>query len=164
MADVKRLALFVVLLLPAAALADPPRRPPRAGEIRIEHAAEAEYDAQARRMTLSGEVHITRGTLSLWAERIVLLLDAAGSRIETGVATGGVRIRDGAREARAERADLSAGGDKVVLSGGQPRLMDGPNEILAERISYTFSTRRLVAEGGVRGFLLPDPEAATPQE
>ncbi len=47
----------------------------------------------------------------------------------------------------------------MVLSGGEPRLLDGPNEILAERISYTFSTRRLVAEGGVRGFLLPDPEA-----
>ena len=84
------------------------------------------------RGSFQGSVHAQRGDLSFWAERVDVEFDSDGT-VSKVTAAGGVKVRQGEREAQGETALFQNG--RLILSG-QPRVRQGANEMLGEQIIF----------------------------
>jgi lipopolysaccharide transport protein LptA len=122
--------------------------------IEVRHADKVEYDGNERTVTLTGAVHIVRGTLSVRAERVVVTMTPDEKRVQSAVATVRVEVIDGTKRARAERAVFLGASSEITLTGS-PRLWEGPNEMEADKIVYNIDAKTMRAEGRVRGLFLP---------
>ena len=141
---------------PAGAPISPPAGATDTGSPRVEvkHADSAEYNGLTRHIILTGAVYIVRGTMTMRADQIDILLSEDEKEVQTATATGRVEVIDGRRRARANHALFDQKTGDVILTG-LPHLWDGPNDIEADRIIYNTQTRLMRAEGRVRALFLP---------
>lgn len=138
---------LIFLLLPSFAQTAP-------SKIEIKHADTAEYVGEKHRITLTGAVHVVRGTMSIRADKIVIQLTDDEKEVLNAQANGRVEVVDGTRKGRAAQAVFAKKDSQIILTG-DPILFDGPNQVQADRIIYSLEDRTMRASGGVRGFLLP---------
>ena len=94
-------------------------------------------------VVFEGEVVAERGDLRLTAERLEVRY--SDDRVQDAVATGAVRLVQGDREARADRARLTLSDGAVVLEG-DPQVLEGPNRLSGERIVLFLDDERLECE------------------
>jgi len=148
-------------IAPAPAAAPPANAPVAAAptdtgspRVEVKHADNAEYNGLTRHIILTGAVYIVRGTMTMRADQIDILLSEDEKEVQTATATGRVEVIDGRRRARANHALFDQKTGDVILTG-LPHLWDGPNDIEADRIIYNTQTRLMRAEGRVRALFLP---------
>ncbi len=86
------------------------------------------YREGESRARLEGKVFAQSTAQSIRAESLDLFFsrsgDGGGQQLSRAVATGGVKVTQGARRGTAERGDYTAADGKFVLSGGTPTLYD----------------------------------------
>jgi lipopolysaccharide export system protein LptA len=86
------------------------------------------------------------------------------SKLKSVVATGSVRIDQGARWAVGGKATFEQSNRTLVLTEN-PVLHDGPNEVIGERVIVFLDEDRSVVEGGrkrVKAVLFPGKDGAEP--
>ena len=90
-------------------------------------------------------------------EAVGALDDASASKLQSVVATGSVRIDQGARWAVGGKATFDQSNRTLVLTEN-PILHDGPNEVAGDRVVVYLDENRSVVEGGrkrVKAVLFP---------
>ena len=145
-----------------------------------------EYDYRGNVVVYRGAVQATQGRLKITSDTLTvsfaegkdgasapqggIALGGGSARLREIVATGNVRIEDGARWATGGRAVFDQTNRTLVLSEA-PVLHDGANEVLGDRVIVYLDEDRSVVEGGrkrVKAVLYPDREeksgAAEPQK
>jgi len=136
-----------------------------------------EYDYRRNVVVYRGGVEVTQGPTRLRSDTITITLaqgsgpggrgappgaggaePAAATRVQEIVASGSVRIDQGARWATGGRAVFDQDRRTIVLLE-DPVLHDGPNEVQGERVVVYLDEERSVVEGGrkrVKAVLYPD--------
>ncbi|NDY41727.1 lipopolysaccharide transport periplasmic protein LptA [Dissulfurirhabdus thermomarina] len=159
----RRIAAAVPWLLLLAAVFGPypagaaARRAGSAPPIRIQ-SDRMEATEGAGRVLFTGHVVATRGELRIEADRMEVFYSAdksepgaGGRRIRRILVTGGVRLFQGERTARAREAEYLAGGEERVVLSGNATVTQGQNRIRGQRITVYLDEERSVAEGGPGG-------------
>lgn len=108
-------------------------------------AERSEWDLAARTARFSGAVVVKRGGVELRCATLDVRY-AGADRIDTVVATGDVRVRQGDRTASAATAELVGATGEIALTGG-PRLAEGPNTLHGARIVLWLDDERATCEG-----------------
>ena len=93
------------------------------------------FDSQAHTFLFEENVRVLRCDVTILCDRLHVFNDTKGEQVERIVATGDVRMRQGARHARADRAEYFDAEQKLVLTGN-PRAWDVAerNELTGEEI------------------------------
>lgn len=131
----------------AAVAAKPPK-------IEVRHSDSMEYNGDAHTVEMVGSVHVVRGTMSIKADRVDILMGDDEKSVIKAIATGHVEIVDGERKAVSNRAEYIDDTWDIILTGN-PKLWNGDNEIQADKIIYNMQARTMKAAGRVRGILIP---------
>jgi lipopolysaccharide export system protein LptA len=120
------------------------------------------FDNRTRVLTYTGTVVATQGDMKLESNTLsVALDDHADSRLKEVVATGDVRLSNGARWATAGRAVFDQISRTVVLSDNAV-LHDGLNQVSGEQVTVYLDQERSEVKGGpgrVKAILYPSQDA-----
>lgn len=105
------------------------------------------FDSKTHTFVFENNVHVRRCEMTLKCDRLRVMNDAQGNRVERIVATGNVRMQQGARRAQAERAEYFDAEQKLVLTG-QPRAWDPTekNELTGDEMVLYLATEKLVVK------------------
>jgi len=120
--------------------------------------------------TFEGNVKVLQGDLKLTCERLTLVHDKkdgnktpenrlkklpkqlqAASEIKSITASGNVRLDQGDRTARADKALFDNAKRTITLTGGPPRLWQGRDTVVAETIVIYLDEKRSEFKGGENG-------------
>lgn len=107
---------------------------------------EALTQGTSKRFLFTGNVRAVQGELSLRSDRLEAFYPEGGSQPDRLVATGDVRIRDGARRATCDRATLQRSGDRVVCSGNA-RIDEGCDRVSGREIVFFLDREVLKVNG-----------------
>jgi lipopolysaccharide export system protein LptA len=93
------------------------------------------FDSQANTFLFEDSVRVLRCDVTILCDRLRVFNDPKGEQVERIVATGDVRMQQGVRHARADRAEYFDADQKLVLTGN-PRAWDvaEQNELTGEEI------------------------------
>ncbi len=121
------------------------------------------YDADARKVTFSKNVHVLRPDFELWSNELVVHLKPAEKKegaegasaasglaagdIDRLVAKGNVRMKREKNSSTSQRATYTMDTGVLVLEGN-PRLTDGENVITGEVVRYFMHENRSDVVGG----------------
>ena len=115
-----------------------------------------EYNTEAQTAFFSGNVHVVRGTMEIWSDRLTLFLKkdnraASNNTVaQTGVSAGeieriiaekNVRMKSENRHGECEKATYTLANELLVMEGN-PRLYEGKNSIVGERILFYMAEGR----------------------
>jgi len=151
---VRGVLLLAVLLLTAGAAAGeaPPPAPGGAGPARKGSAItisadRLEVDRKVHTATYAGNVVARDSTLTILADRMEFIFDAAMEEVQRVRATGHVRIAErGGREATADAATYFAREEKVLLEGNA-RAWQAENVVTGSTMTLYLREDRHVVEG-----------------
>lgn len=102
----------------------------------------------------SGAVRISQGEMVITAASVTIEYAADGTGIRRLLATGGVILRAGTNEARAESADYDIGSGEVTLTGDVV-LTQGSATISGQRMVVNLADGTGRIEGGVTTTFVP---------
>ncbi len=108
-------------------------------------AAKSDWDLKGQTATFKENVKVTRGPVTLTADALDVRYKDA-SHVDVVTATGHVVVTRGERVARADRATLTAGDGRIVLTGS-PTLTEGVNELMGERIEVYLDDEKATCVG-----------------
>jgi lipopolysaccharide transport protein LptA len=93
------------------------------------------FDSRAHTFLFEDNVRVLRCDVTILCDRLRVFNDPSGEQVERIVATGDVRMQQGVRHARADRAEYFDDEQKLVLTGN-PRAWDvaEQNELTGEEI------------------------------
>lgn len=117
-------------------------------------------DAKTGRGVFEGGVVATRGDVALRCERLEVEYDAGRGDVARALASGGVRLRMGARTAAGAEASWDLGAGRVVLKGS-PWVRDGATTLRGEEIRVDVAERRMECVR-CRATWSPDGRSGTP--
>jgi lipopolysaccharide export system protein LptA len=101
--------------------------------------------------TFSGNVVVTRETLTMWAAKVVVGYGPGGpSDVEDLTATGGVRIKNPELEASGERASFDPKAQKLTLSGNV-RVTNASGTVNGPQLVVDLQHNTSVFSGGAGG-------------
>ncbi|MDH3599960.1 MAG: LptA/OstA family protein [Candidatus Tectomicrobia bacterium] len=105
------------------------------------------FDSKTHTFVFENNVHVRRCDMTLECDRLRVMNDAQGNRVERIVATGNVRMQQGGRRVQAERADYFDTEQKLVLTG-EPRAWDPveKNELTGDEMVLYLATEKLVVK------------------
>lgn len=109
-------------------------------------AARSDWDLRGQTATFRENVKVTRGPVTLTADALDVRYKDA-NHVDVVSASGHVVVTRGERVARAERAVLTAGDGRIVLTGS-PTLTEGVNELVGERIEVYLDEEKATCSGG----------------
>ena len=109
-------------------------------------AAKSEWDLKGQTARFKENVKVTRGPVTLTADTLDVRYKDA-SHVDVVTAIGHVIVTRGERIARADRATLTAGDGRIVLTGS-PTLTEGVNELAGERIEVFLDDEKATCSGG----------------
>jgi lipopolysaccharide export system protein LptA len=147
-------AIFLLLVLAAGARAAGEQtgsRPPEAGLQPIEITADRlSADSARDSVTFEGNVVALQADVKLHADRLYAEYSRATRAIEKITAEGNVRVTQGGKEARAERAVFYNLEQRIVLTGGAD-LAQGENLLKGDTVTIYLRENRSVVTGGEGG-------------
>ncbi len=121
---------------------------------------EASEDASGRRIRFDGDVEVSQEGATLRAERLEALYPPGADQPERMVATGGVSLVEGARQARCESAEYLRLENRVRCHGGVAEQAGHRRE--GDLIDFALGAETLALRGRTRLVLAPrEPEGAT---
>lgn len=101
---------------------------------------------EGRRVTFAGRVGVARDDVALEAAHIEAFYPPGASEPERLVASGEVRVTQGEREARCQRAEYRHGARQLECSG-DARLRQADDRLSGDRIAFDLAAERLVVSG-----------------
>lgn len=153
------LPAFLALMLGAAAMAQEARID--LGGLRADPKAPVEVTADSfavdqatSEAVFSGAVRIAQGEMVITADSVTIEYAEDGKGIRRLLATGGVVLRAGANEARADSADYDIGAGEVTLTGDVV-LTQGSATISGQRMVVNLADGTGRIEGGVTTTFVP---------
>ena len=105
-----------------------------------------EGDNKKNVVKFTGNVVAKRGELTIRSKSISVIYDKTNKKVMEIVAEGDVRINQGNKKARGEKAVFMNSQDKIILTGN-PRVWEGDNIIKGEKITLFLAEDRGVVEG-----------------
>ncbi|MEW6615456.1 MAG: lipopolysaccharide transport periplasmic protein LptA [Thermodesulfobacteriota bacterium] len=105
-----------------------------------------EGDNKKNVVKFTGNVVAKRGELTIRSKSISVMYDKANKKVMEIVAEGDVRINQGNKKARGEKAVFMNSQEKIILTGN-PRVWEGDNIIKGEKITLFLAEDRGVVEG-----------------
>lgn len=105
-----------------------------------------EGDNKKNVVKFTGNVVAKRGDLTIRSKSISVIYDKTNKKVMEIVADGDVRINQGNKKARGEKAVFMNSPDKIILTGN-PRVWEGDNIIKGEKITLFLAEDRGVVEG-----------------
>jgi lipopolysaccharide export system protein LptA len=134
-------ALLIGLAAPALAEADP---------VKIT-ADQFVVDDASRVATFTGKVVVTRQSLTVWAQKVVVDYGAGGpSNINSFVASGGVRIKTADQDATGDRAVYDPRAATLKLTGNV-KVVNASGTVAAPDLMIDLRTNSTVFSGGSGG-------------
>lgn len=124
---------------------------------------EASQNAGARRLVFSKNVRVEQGDLELTSARLEAFYPANANQPNRLVATGNVRVVQGAREARCDEAVYHRSEDLLVCEGNA-ELRDGDDRVAGAVIEFDLAAERVLVKGGASVLLHPEPEKPDPEK
>jgi lipopolysaccharide transport protein LptA len=122
---------------------------------------EASDDAAGRHITFDGDVEVSQQGATLRAQRLEAIYPPGADQPERMLATGGVSLSEGARQARCESAEYLRLENRVRCHGGVAE--QGGDRLEGDLIEFTLGEESLALRGRTRLVLAPrEPEGATP--
>jgi lipopolysaccharide transport protein LptA len=122
---------------------------------------EASDDASGRRITFDGDVELTQEGATLSAQRLEAVYPPGADQPERMLATGGVSLVEGERQARCESAEYLRLENRVRCYGGVA--IHGGDRLEADLIDFALGAETLALRGRTRLVLAPrEPGGATP--
>jgi lipopolysaccharide export system protein LptA len=115
----------------------------------------------ARRLVFTKGVRVEQGDLKLQSARLEAFYPEKASQPDRLVASGGVRVVQGVREARCDQATYYRTDERLVCEG-HAELRDGADSVAGETIEFDLAAERVVVKGGASVLFHPEPEAAKP--
>jgi lipopolysaccharide transport protein LptA len=105
------------------------------------------FDSKTHIFVFENNVHVRRCDMTLKCNRLRVINDAQRNRVDHIIATGNVRMQQGVRHVRAERAEYFDAEQKLVLTG-QPRAWDPveQNELTGDEMVVYLATEKLVVK------------------
>jgi lipopolysaccharide export system protein LptA len=115
-----------------------------------------EYNTEAQTIFFSGNVHVVRGDMELWSDRLTLFLKNDGhapsgstaaqigisaGEIDKIIAEANVRMKSQGRHGECEKATFTMDNELLVMEGN-PRLYEGRNSITGQRILFHMAEGR----------------------
>ena len=122
---------------------------------------EASQNAGARRLVFSKNVKVEQGDLQLESARLEAFYPENASQPDRLVASGGVHVMQGTREARCDEAIYHRTEDLLVCAG-HAELRDGDDHVAGAVIEFDLVSERVLVKGGATVLFHPEPEK--PQE
>ncbi len=120
-------------------------------------ARRAAWDLAGHTVRFEGDVRGTRGDVTL-ACAVLEVWFTDPDHLDRARASGGVEVRQGAREARAESALLDVPSGRIELSGS-PWLREGGRRLAGERIVLLLDDERVECEACTLDLVEAPPEA-----
>jgi len=118
---------------------------------------EASQNAGARRLVFSKNVKVEQGDLQLESARLEAFYPENASQPDRLVASGGVRVLQGTREARCDEAVYHRTEDLLVCEG-HAELRDGDDHVAGAVIEFDLVAERVLVKGGATVLFHPEPE------
>jgi lipopolysaccharide export system protein LptA len=119
---------------------------------------EASQSGGARRLVFSKNVRVEQADLRLESRRLEAFYPENASQPERLVASGGVRVVQGTREARCETATYHRSDERLVCEGNA-KLRDGDDSVAGSVIEFDLAAERVVVKGGAAVLFHPEPAA-----
>ena len=109
-----------------------------------------EYNTEAQTVLFSEKVHVVRGNMEIWSDKLTLFLKKdskaasnntvaqagiSASEIEKIIAEKNVRMKTQNRHGECEKATYTLANDLLIMEGN-PRLYEGKNSIAGEKILF----------------------------
>lgn len=176
MARVAVLATTLVVGVIGQAFAAEPSRPSGFGDFSLTSTKEPievtskqlEFDYKARRAVFKGEVQVVQGDIHLDSDTLtVRYSEAAGKQqVESVQADGNVKIKQGERTAKGDKAVFDQTSRKLILTGNAI-LKDGPNQLTGDTVEVYPDQSKMEVKGEnrrVKVLLFPErTPGATPE-
>ncbi|HEY8156779.1 MAG TPA: LptA/OstA family protein [Myxococcota bacterium] len=122
---------------------------------------EASQTGGTRRLVFKRGVRVEQADMKLQADRLEAFYPEKASQPERLVATGDVRVVQGAREAHCDEATYFRA-DKRLVCDGHAELRDGDDRVAGARIEFDLASERVVVKGGASVLFHPEPEKPEP--
>ena len=120
---------------------------------------EATQTGGVRRLVFTKGVRVEQADMRLESARLEAFYPEKASQPERLVASGGVRVVQGAREARCDQAIYYRGEERLVCEG-HAELRDGDDSVAGEVIEFDLEAERVVVKGGAKVLFHPEPDAS----
>jgi lipopolysaccharide export system protein LptA len=127
---------------------------------------EASQNAGARHLVFTKNVHVVQGDLQLDAARLEAFYPEKSNQPDRLVATGGVHVVQGTREARCDEAVYHRSEDLLVCEG-HAELRDGEDRVAGEVIEFDLAAEKVFVKGGATVQFHPEskkPEQEAPAQ
>jgi lipopolysaccharide export system protein LptA len=124
---------------------------------------EASQSGGSRRLVFKKGVRVQQADLTLESARLEAFYPEKASQPDRLVATGGVHVVQGEREARCDQATYFRADERLVCQGNA-ELRDGEDRVSGAQIEFDLAAERVVVTGGANVLFHPEPEtpAAAP--
>jgi lipopolysaccharide export system protein LptA len=119
---------------------------------------EASQIGGARRLVFKKGVRVQQADLTLDAARLEAFYPEKASQPERLVATGGVKVVQGLREARCDQATYFRSEQRLHCEGNA-ELRDGEDRVAGSVIEFDLAAERVIVTGGATVFFHPEPES-----
>lgn len=107
-----------------------------------------------RRLVFSRNVEVHQGNIILNADRLEAVYAAGASQPDLLLASGRVRVAQGGRRARCERARYEREAQTLVCRG-QAEVLEGCDRVRGEEISFDLSNERVMVTGAASVVIQP---------
>jgi len=122
---------------------------------------EASQTGGARRLVFIKGVRVEQADMKLESARLEAFYPEKASQPERLVATGGVRVVQGTREARCDQATYYRSEERLVCDG-HAELRDGEDRVTGALIEFDLAAERVVVKGGATVLFHPEPDEPKP--
>ncbi len=120
---------------------------------------EASQTGGSRRLVFKKGVRVSQADMTLESARLEAFYPEKASQPERLVASGGVRVAQGTREARCDQATYYRS-DERMLCEGNAELRDGDDRVAGEVIEFDLAAERVLVKGGANVLFHPEPDPA----
>jgi len=122
---------------------------------------EASQTGGARRLVFTKGVRVEQADMTLESARLEAFYPEKASQPERLVASGGVRVVQGTREARCDQATYYRSEERLVCEG-HAELRDGDDRVAGAVIEFDLAAERVVVKGGATVLFHPEPDQPEP--
>jgi lipopolysaccharide export system protein LptA len=122
---------------------------------------EATQTGGSRRLVFKKGVRVSQADLTLESARLEAFYPEKASQPERLVASGGVRVVQGTREARCDQATYYRSEERMLCEGNA-ELRDGEDRVAGSVIEFDLAAERVVVRGGATVLFHPEPDTAQP--
>lgn len=122
------------------------------------------FDTRTQTFIFEDNVHVRHCQMTMTCDHLQVAQDANGQRIERIIAMGNVRVQQGERHIRAERAEYIDAEQKLILTGN-PRAWEAQeqNELTGEEIVVFLREEKLLVKRA-RVLFHPHQTSSKPKE